>query len=164
MPKKPLPPGTTKKKISSASNDKPIYSIGYGKPPEHTRFKPGHSGTPRGRPQRRRDVRSVIEEILRQPIKVRAGDKTQVVTKLDGVFLSIVNGAIKGDTKMQRILISLLRGMGMVGSEGAPNFRDLWDLTILTDEEVEVMVGIIEKEEKFAEEQAMAGVNRQIKT
>lgn len=28
------------------------YLVGYGKPPLHTRFKPGQSGNPRGRPRR----------------------------------------------------------------------------------------------------------------
>jgi hypothetical protein len=27
------------------------YKIGYGKPPEHTRFRPGQSGNPAGRPR-----------------------------------------------------------------------------------------------------------------
>jgi hypothetical protein len=27
----------------------PSYEVGYGKPPQHSRFKPGHSGNPRGR-------------------------------------------------------------------------------------------------------------------
>ena len=31
--------------------DKRDYEIGYGKPPKQTRFKPGQSGNPRGRPK-----------------------------------------------------------------------------------------------------------------
>ena len=30
---------------------KALYVLGYGKPPEHTRFRPGSSGNPRGRPK-----------------------------------------------------------------------------------------------------------------
>ena len=27
------------------------YEVGYGKPPKHSRFKPGQSGNPKGRPR-----------------------------------------------------------------------------------------------------------------
>lgn len=30
---------------------KPDYSVGKGKPPKHTQFKPGQSGNPKGRPK-----------------------------------------------------------------------------------------------------------------
>ena len=30
---------------------RPGYEVGNGKPPEHSRFKPGQSGNPRGRPK-----------------------------------------------------------------------------------------------------------------
>ena len=29
----------------------PDYAVGYGKPPQHSRFKPGRSGNPKGRPK-----------------------------------------------------------------------------------------------------------------
>jgi len=31
--------------------ERPGYDVGYGKPPAHSRFKPGQSGNPRGRPK-----------------------------------------------------------------------------------------------------------------
>ena len=39
-------------------DQEPDYEVGYGKPPHHTRFKPGVSGNPRGRPK---DAKNLID-------------------------------------------------------------------------------------------------------
>jgi Family of unknown function (DUF5681) len=41
----------------TASKD---YKVGYGRPPEHSRFKRGQSGNPRGRPRKHRNFRTVL--------------------------------------------------------------------------------------------------------
>ena len=38
------------------------YEVGYGKPPSHTRFKPGESGNPRGRPRGSRNAQPSFSE------------------------------------------------------------------------------------------------------
>lgn len=38
-------------KAKSALKSLPGYDVGYGRPPEETRFKKGQSGNPRGRPK-----------------------------------------------------------------------------------------------------------------
>jgi hypothetical protein len=40
------------------------YEVGYGKPPKHTRFKPGQSGNPKGRPKASKDFRSLLHRAL----------------------------------------------------------------------------------------------------
>src|SRR5262249_25898809 len=70
---------------------------GYGKPPVHAQFKPGRSGNPKGRPKGLRNIRSVIEEALNQRITIREGDRTRSLTKLDGVILTMITGALKGN-------------------------------------------------------------------
>jgi hypothetical protein len=103
------------------------YAVGYGRPPEHTRFKPGQSGNRRGRPKRQRNVRTVVEETLNQRIKIREGNGTRSLTKLDGVILTMINGALKGEPKALAALISLVRSLGMTGS--APEATNLEPLT-----------------------------------
>ncbi len=40
------------------------YDVGYRKPPKHTRFKPGQSGNPRGRPKGTKNLKTdLIEEL-----------------------------------------------------------------------------------------------------
>jgi hypothetical protein len=60
-------------------------------------------------------VRTVVEETLNQRITVREGDRTRSVTKLDGVILTLVSGAAKGNPRAQASLITLLRSLGMTG-------------------------------------------------
>ena len=40
--------------------------VGYGKPPKLTRFKPGQSGNPRGRPRGALNMATVLERTLRR--------------------------------------------------------------------------------------------------
>jgi Family of unknown function (DUF5681) len=108
----PLPktPGADR---TRSAND--AYPVGYRRPPLHTRFKPGESGNRKGRPPRQRNVRTVLEEMLNQRITVRDGNGTRSLTKLDGVFLTMVNGALKGNPKDLAALITLIRSLGLTG-------------------------------------------------
>jgi hypothetical protein len=66
-------------------------------------------------------VHTVLAETLNQRITIREGDRTRSVTKLDGVILTMVSGALKGDAKAQASLITVMRSVGMIGEvpEGA---------------------------------------------
>ena len=48
------------------------YEVGYGKPPKKSRFKPGTSGNPRGRPVRDRTMLGkIVEGMLDAPVQYR---------------------------------------------------------------------------------------------
>ena len=40
------------------------YEVGYRRPPRHSRFKPGQSGNPRGRPNRSKNINTLMQEEL----------------------------------------------------------------------------------------------------
>ena len=40
------------------------YIVGYGKPPDHTQFKPGQSGNPHGRRKGSKNYRTIVGEIM----------------------------------------------------------------------------------------------------
>jgi hypothetical protein len=90
-------------------------AVGYGKPPVHTRFKPGQSGNPKGRRKGQRNVHTVVDEALSQRITIREGNRTRSVTKLDAVIVTMVNAALKGDTKALGSLMAMMRSLGMTG-------------------------------------------------
>jgi hypothetical protein len=104
---------------AAQSNGSHTFSVGYGKPPAHTQFKPGQSGNPKGRRKGQRNVRTVVEEALNQRIRIREGDRTRSLTKLDGVILTMITGALKGDTKALASLIAVMRSLGMTGEPPA---------------------------------------------
>jgi Family of unknown function (DUF5681) len=106
-------------------------SVGYGRPPAHTRFRPGQSGNPKGRRKGQRNVHTVLEETLNQRITIREGDRSRSVTKLDAVILTMVSGALKGDAKSQALLITTMRSVDMIG--GAPEAADAQPITANDD-------------------------------
>ena len=95
-----------------------ISSVGC-RPPVRGRFKPGQSGNPKGRPKGQRNVRTVLNDALNQRIKIREGDRSRSVTKLDAVIMTMVNAALKGNAKAQASLITMMRSLGMIGEPPA---------------------------------------------
>ncbi|WP_424360184.1 DUF5681 domain-containing protein [Methylocystis parvus] len=59
------------------------YAVGYGRPPEHTRFQPGQSGNRNGRPKGSRPIGAVLQDVLQQKIPVTENGKTRRMTTLE---------------------------------------------------------------------------------
>lgn len=75
------------------------YEVGYGKPPKHSRFKPGQSGNPKGRKPGSRNVMTLLAETLFDTVKVRENGKVRRVPAIQACLLNLRNQAIKGDPK-----------------------------------------------------------------
>jgi hypothetical protein len=90
------------------------YEIGYGRPPKATQFKKGQSGNPRGSKRKIEvdDLRTVIEGVLAEPIKLRDGKKTRTVSKLEAMMLAQRMSALKGDRKAVKALFKLAQKTG----------------------------------------------------
>src|SRR5689334_23184140 len=73
------------------------YVVGRGRPPEHSRFKPGQSGNLSGRPRRRPSPQSVLNSVLAGYVDLREGAKTKRITKYRAIFEMAVNKALKGN-------------------------------------------------------------------
>lgn len=50
-------------------------SVGYMSPPNHTRFKKGKSGNPRGRPKKKDDVFTLLQRVLKRKVRVTGADR-----------------------------------------------------------------------------------------
>ncbi len=96
---------------------KPGYEVGYGKPPVASRFKPGQSGNPRGRPrgaknkrpgmheERMKDI--ILEEAYRG-ITIRDGDRNVTIPLAQAVMRSMGVKAVQGHARAQRLFAELL--------------------------------------------------------
>lgn len=111
----------------------PNYAVGYGRPPENTRFKKGESGNSKGRPPKRRSLHAELEEELSRPIEVRERGRVRKVTKLRAMATNLVNKAVMGDQKACVIVLNQIGKAGVVatGQSDAP-FTDN-DQAILAD-------------------------------
>lgn len=93
------------------------YEVGYAKPPKETRFKPGKSGNPRGRPKGARNhkpalneerMKDIILEEAYRTIKVRDGEKQVSIPIAQAVVRSLAVNAAKGQHRAQRLFSELL--------------------------------------------------------
>ncbi len=84
------------------------YAVGYGKPPKHSRFKPGQCGNPRGRPRKNGSIEAMIKRELDQMVKISEGGRELRITKREAIIKQFVNRAIKGDPKPLQLMLAHL--------------------------------------------------------
>src|SRR5437588_4518468 len=85
------------------------YEVGYGKPPRHTRFKPGRSGNPRGRPSGSKNLATVLSEALNEPVIVAEDGRRRKITKRQAIIKQLVNRSAKADLRATKILIDIIQ-------------------------------------------------------
>ena len=88
------------------------YATGYRRPPESTRFKPGESGNPKGRPKGSRPVGAVLQEIIRQKIAVTENGRTRRLPVLEIMLRRLANDAMRGEQRSIKFLLSLVEHYG----------------------------------------------------
>ncbi len=111
-----------KRRSNQGSNtmDSGEYSVGYGRPPLHTRYQKGKSGNERGRPRRRMNYATVVQQILGERISFRDGTRVRSVSKLEAMIHRQVFDALKGNTKSVTALVRLAMDLGHFEPELPP--------------------------------------------
>jgi hypothetical protein len=84
------------------------YTVGYGRPPKRSQFKPGKSGNPRGRPKGSRSLGAVLEDVVRQRVTVTENGKSRSIPLLDVILRRLAADAARSDAAAMRLLMSLL--------------------------------------------------------
>jgi len=91
------------------------YPVGRGKPPSHSRFKPGQSGNPGGRKKGSRNMKSVLEDILLEEIEMTENGRKRTVSMLEALIKRAVQEGLRGDLRAIKDLLD--RYERHVGSE-----------------------------------------------
>ena len=83
------------------------YVVGYGRPPVHTRFKPGTSGNPKGRPKGARGLNTLARELLTQKVPVRTASGERKMHRIEAVLHKTFELALKGNPRALSQILAL---------------------------------------------------------
>ena len=88
---------------------RPAEKVGFGRPPRRTRFKPGASGNPKGRPKGSKNFSTVIAEELDGRVPVTENGRRTKIPMRKVIAKQLVNKAASGDLKATQTLLSQSR-------------------------------------------------------
>src|SRR3569833_2177681 len=88
--------------------DKPAaLDVGYRQPPRATRFRPGQSGNPKGRPAGSRNFRTDLQATLDKPVKLHQDGKSRKISTQKAALLRLREKALAGDQRSLDRLLAL---------------------------------------------------------
>ncbi|RIV83144.1 DUF5681 domain-containing protein [Aurantiacibacter zhengii] len=83
------------------------YKVGYRKPPVATRFKPGKSGNPKGRPKAAKGLSTIVRDTLTQKVSVRTANGEKRISRIEAALHKTIELAMKGNPRALAQLIKL---------------------------------------------------------
>jgi hypothetical protein len=89
-------------------------AVGYCQPPVRSRFKPGHSGNPKGRPKQPRNLWGEAKEVYMGTIAVREGDKKTQVTRITALVRMLLDKGLQGDTRAALSALKIAIDLGVM--------------------------------------------------
>jgi hypothetical protein len=134
-----------KRKALAVRPSSAAYEVGYRKPPRDSRFKPGQSGNPKGRPKGAKNkpkppglneerLKSILMEEAYRTITVNDGARQVSVPMAQAVIRSLAVNAAKGNQRAQRLFTELLGNTERENKrlhdewiEVATNYKVEWD-------------------------------------
>jgi len=135
------------------------YEVGYGRPPRHSRFKPGQSGNPKGRPKGRKNISTILEETFYRPVTLTENGRKSKVPAIEAMLLGLLRKSLDGDLRAFDKLAKLIPMLqaakeAEAGAAGGPGGSDPVHDTNLLAEYAEMIRErvIIEDEERDDDE------------
>jgi Family of unknown function (DUF5681) len=104
----------------SGKRPKGDYVVGKYKPPVHTRWQPGQSANPGGRPKGRRNLKTELEEIVSKKITIRDGETERKYSLLGANLLAHGIKGAKGDARSFSLFMTNAQKMGLLEEGLAP--------------------------------------------
>ena len=103
------------------SEDSRNYRVGYGRPPEETRFRKGRSGNPKGKAPGRKSLKTELLEELAVKVTVAENGRRRKMTQQSITVKRWVRDAAKGDPKARDQLLRMINQIEAVPKVEAAN-------------------------------------------
>src|SRR5258706_5691084 len=87
------------------------FTVGYKKPPHHSRFQPGRSGNPRGKQKGVRNLGSDVKRTLEVPVRLTEQGRARRVSTQEAALLRLREKALKGDARSLDQLLQLAKNL-----------------------------------------------------
>jgi hypothetical protein len=97
--------------------------VGYGRPPKATRFKPGASGNPAGRPKKQKGLIEQLNDELNSTVHITENGRRIEITKAEAIVKALVKSAIEGNLRATTIALSCIND----GNESHPGVQTTHD-------------------------------------
>jgi hypothetical protein len=120
------------------------YTVGYGRPPKSTRFRPGQSGNPKGRPKGARSAAAMARAALDRQISVTESGARRRMTVREVAYRKLTEMVLSGDLKALAFLLSL--------EDQGPQPRPVEpDEARLSDQDLEILRSFLDRQESSKE-------------
>ena len=99
------------------------YEVGYGKPPVNTRFKPGQSGNPKGRPRGSKGFATLMRKALSETVLVREDGQLRHMSRREAIIKCWLTRALKGEARAIERLVPFMQQLYPEGVDQVQEFR-----------------------------------------
>lgn len=100
-------------KSSKGGKDHEGGTVGPGSPPHHTRFKPGQSGNPKGRPKGSKNFATSLERELRKRVTITENGRTRQVTQQEVIARRLTLDSMKGVHRAIELVMRITAASGL---------------------------------------------------
>src|SRR5437588_11273536 len=92
--------------MSGRSSEDPV---GYCRPPQHTQFRKGQSGNPKGRPKGSQALASIWLRAMNEKVTISENGQRRRITKQEAAIKQLANKAASGDKRAMQDMIRFQR-------------------------------------------------------
>jgi len=132
------------KKTAPTGGDGDDYKVGYGRPPQHSQFRPGQSGNPAGRPKGLNNLATDVKRTLEEPVRVKEGGRPRKISTQRGVLMRLREKALLGDDHALDLLLKLEHRFNNEASEIVAQDLPADDQAILADYRAEILADALQ--------------------
>lgn len=101
--------------------------VGYGRPPKHSRFKPGNNANPKGRPKRKpAAIADIIDNVLNGLAEYRERGRIKKARRRELTIKAFIRLALAGDLKSIEALL-MLRALAQTSSDTGTQRHEITD-------------------------------------